>query len=462
MSLATDMNRERMELEKTYSVLDSMAMKYSGYDDDYLPVFFDEKLPASTPIEPRSFPEIVKGRGEKIAILPTSANLRHLIKSYGISMIYDEAIKSQEIIIPSADYYSHDLTNEANYQRILDLAVLNGIPLSVADRIPVVMQENTINPVRDWILSKEWDKKSRILELCDTLVVDDSDIALTEKIIKTWLIQCVAALDKGQIGLKLNKSAIAKYELILVLQGSQGLKKTSWFKSLLPHEVNGKRFAERYIKDGSNLDLNSKDSIKQNISCWINELGELDATFKKSDIAALKAFCSNSKDRIRLPYAKTECDFIRSCSFCGSVNDEQFLSDTTGSRRFGVVRVLGIYEHDIDMQQLWREVWDLYANGAKWWLDKSDETEMQQRNSLRHQTIDPVEDAILTKFDWEEKRELWNNKLTATEIYQGLFDKKPNRKDLNAIKPTLLRLGVKYVTIKGADKAVMPSWNYQK
>lgn len=407
-------------------------------------------------IAPNTFPDSTQVNG-KTKLLATTSNLKHMIDCYGISMIYDEAIKSQEIIIPDAEYINHDLTNEANIQRITDLAVINGLPTDIITRIPVLMQENTINPVKDWILSKPWDEKSRIGDLCNTLVVSQDDRELTRKIILTWLIQCVAALDKAQIGLKLNCNALPKYELVLVLQGRQGLNKTSWFKRLLPHEINGRRFSDRYIKDGSNLALDNKDSVKQNISCWINELGELDATFKKSDIAALKAFCSNSKDRIRLPYAKTECDFIRSTSFCGSVNDEHFLNDTTGSRRFGVIKVLDIKPNDLDMQQVWREVWELYAEGEQWWMDKETEIALQKRNAEQHQTIDPVKDAILTKFDWDSEPMTWDNRLSMTEIYQALFDKKPNQKDLNAIKPIVVSLGVETKTSKGICRAYMPA-----
>src|SRR5574343_257800 len=415
----------------------------------------DTTIKLNQRIAPQTFPDSMVVNG-KIKLLPTTNNLKHLIDSYKIVMIYDEAIKSQEIVIPSAEYANHDLTNEANIQRITDLAVINGLPTDIITRIPVLMQENTINPVKDWILSKQWDEKRRIGELCNTLVVSQDDRDLTRKIILTWLIQCVAALDKSEIGLTLNPNALPKYELVLVLQGAQGLNKTSWFKRLLPYQINGRRFSDRYIKDGSNLALDNKDSIKQNISCWINELGELDATFKKSDIAELKAFCSNSKDRIRLPYAKSECDFERSTSFCGSVNDEYFLNDTTGSRRFGVIKVLDIKPNDLDMQQVWREVWELYTEGEQWWMDKETEMALQKRNAEQHQTIDPVRDAILTRFNWDSEEMTWDNRMTMSQIYQVLFDKKPNQKDLNAIKPIVVSLGVEITTSKGLDRALMP------
>jgi putative DNA primase/helicase len=43
------------------------------------------------------------------------------------------------------------------------------------------------------------------------------------------------------------------------------------------------------VQDGMMLRPDDRDSVKQVVSHWLVELGELDATFRKSDIAQLKA-----------------------------------------------------------------------------------------------------------------------------------------------------------------------------
>lgn len=410
-----------------------------------------------TAIDKQMFKDVTYNEKGKIdSVLPTLSNLRIMLSLYGITPIYDEAIKRQQIIISNDKSMAHDMHSEICIQRIVDLSAINQIHHSIVDRLAILIGENTINPVKDWIFSKPWDGVSRLNNIMHSLVVAIENRELSDKIIRTWLVQCVAALDKGVIGCKKNPYARAKYELILVLQGDQGLTKTKWFTKLLPTELNGERFSNRYIKDGSNLQLDNKDSIKQNISCWINELGELDATFKKSDISQLKAFCSNQKDTIRLPYARTECDFLRSTSFGASVNDENFLNDSSGSRRFGVIKVEAIHDHRVDMQQLWAEVWEIYESGEQWWLDKDTENEMQGRN-VQHMAIIPIEDAILSKFDWDKPKTLWTHRMTFTMIYQSCFDKKPNKPDLNAIKPFLEKLGVQIIKPKNVNTALMPA-----
>jgi hypothetical protein len=408
------------------------------------------------PLPADSFPNIVPLENGSISILSTVDNLKHLLSSYGITAVYDEVAKSQELILSTKkSTLNHDLHNESSIQQVCSQAALNGINENIVSKLPILLTGNTINPVKDFIFSKKWDGVSRINELCSSLIVSPEDRELTNKIMKVWLIQCIAALDRAVIGCAKNYHAVAKYELVLTFQGIQGATKTTWLSSLLPREYKGEKFSSRYILTGSTLQLDNKDSIKQNISCWINELGELDATFRKSDIAALKAFLSKLRDILRLPYAKVECSFARSTSFCASVNDEQFLNDSSGSRRFGVVKLNAVETNRTDMQQLWAEVWQLYASGEQWWLDKETENAMQLRNE-QHQNINPIEDAILTKFDWDSDSRYWNNRMTMTEIYQSCFDKKPNRADLNAIKPFIVKKMVKVYTKNGCVVGIMP------
>ena len=409
----------------------------------------DNAQSINQPLPRDSFPDIIESDEGKISVLPSLNNLKHMINCYGVVMQYDEAAKHQSIEIPVFSNHEHDLSNEANYRMIENLAVINGIGKDIAKFSTIIMQQNTINPIKDWILSKEWDGISRLADLFGTLKVDNR--VLTNKILLAWFVQCVAALDKGKIGTELNPHAIAKYELILTFQGVQGAKKTTWFRRLLPVDMS-----KKYIGDSVILDVNKSDSVKQAISYWIAELGELDATFKKNDISALKSFTSRTKDRMRLPYAATECDFLRSTSFCGSVNDEQFLHDATGSRRFGVIKVNDIQFVELDLQQVWRELWELYVIGEPWWLSKEIEAEMQANNEKNHQVLDPVEDAILSKFNWNCPVEERDNRMTMTEIYQAMFDRKPSKTDLNKIRPFLEKLGVKIISPKNVQTAFMP------
>jgi len=137
------------------------------------------------------------------------------------------------------------------------------------------------------------------------------------------------------------------------------------------------------------------------VSHWICELGELGSTFKRADIDQLKAFLTKSTDELRLPYDRSFSRYQRRTAFYGSVNEREFLVDSTGNRRFWVVRVNKIdYRHNLDMQQVWAEVKEtLLDTGAHWFLE-SDERALLQDNNEMSRTQSAVEDLILQQVNF--------------------------------------------------------------
>ena len=151
---------------------------------------------------------------------------------------------------------------------------------------------------------------------------------------------------------------------MLVFQGNQGIGKTRFLEKLALHP---KFFAERCC-----IDPRNKDSIMLATNKWICELGEIGSTMKK-DIDSVKAFLSRSTDEYRTPYGKAMLQYPRITSFVGTVNDEQFLVDQTGNRRFATVPLAPDLEIDYETQikpfnalQLWSQIYQLVKD-----LDKA-------------------------------------------------------------------------------------------
>jgi putative DNA primase/helicase len=377
------------------------------------------------------FPD-VKESGQK---LKTIGNLMHLLDGYGIKVSYDEMLKEQSITIGNEENNAHpDMLASANMCVLSSIIGNNDLNDSISGLLPYVFSKNTSNPVLNFIKSKEWDGVNRIIDLAETLTVADTDQEYAYSALKTWLIQCVAAADGARhTG---NKSAIAKYELVFILQGGQGVKKTSWFQKLLPVEM------KKYIIDGVHLDPSNKDSVKQAISCWICELGELDSTFRRSDVSQLKAFLSKQADTLRLPYDRAASTLMRRVSFCGSVNPEMFLVDATGHRRFLPVQVTACNSlHTIDMQQLWAQVWCLYLEGVQWWCSEELKSMLEERHD-RHAEINPIHEMIAEVFDVEKVEKAFESKhYTATRILIECGIKEPKPVQVKFVSGYLKKCG---------------------
>ena len=403
------------------------------YDDQSVHTQITANL--SLPIDSLGFPHL-SSKGKPLA---TWENLEHLINKYGIHCYYDEMLKREYIIYPE-EALENDISANGNLQKIRSLLALNGLPEKTAERFPAIFMRRAINPVINWITSIEWDGESRLADVFNSIGVCEDDNHYRNLALRTWFIQCVASADGG------NKSKfegrLRKYESVLVFQSKQGLFKTSWFKSLLPGKYS------QYILDGINLDLADKDSIKQAISAWIVELGELDSTFRKSDISRLKAFLSKEYDSLRLPYDRATSEFQRRTSFCGSVNDERFLVDTTGNRRFFPIKIESIKPlNGLNLQQFWAEVWQLYIGGEQWWPSEALEDLLVRRHQ-QHQLIDHIEDMIKTVFDLEQKSQI-GKLYTCTEIMEVCGQSHPSKNDINSTANVLRRFGFVYLTIQG-------------
>jgi putative DNA primase/helicase len=164
---------------------------------------------------------------------------------------------------------------------------------------------------------------------------------------------------------------------VIVLQGPQSIGKTSWVMSL----VSDPMLRELLIKVDHHLDASNKDSIVLAISHWIVELGELESTMKRN-VPRLKGFITSDSDKVRLPYARRESAYQRRTVFCATVNRKDFLIDDTGNTRWWTLPVTKInFNHGIDMQQLWAQMYHLYQTETPvWWLSKEEEKQLELYN----------------------------------------------------------------------------------
>lgn len=347
----------------------------------------------------------------------TFENVKELLRRLAIIVRYNGISKQEEIIIPDL---STTTDNKANVTlgSITSWCERCHVPVrNLGAYLTMMADSNLYNPVAAWIESEKWDGKSRLADFCATLVAPEAK--LKDRLIRYWLLSAIAAAyEPGGV------SAHG----ILVLQGAQYIGKTKWFKELAPAEL---------IADGMLLRPDDKDSVFQVISKWLVELGELDATFKKSDISQLKAFITKDRDTIRRPYAKLESNYARRTVFFASVNEPTFLNDPTGNRRFWTIPCDAIaYDHGINMQQLWAEVLEQYRLGEKWYLTASEMHQLNDSNE-RFQTVEPIEEMIASMFDWKDSRRM---ELTATEVCLQLELRSPSSKDIRVASKVLKQL----------------------
>jgi putative DNA primase/helicase len=375
-------------------------------------------------------------------VLSTIENFESLIKYYGISIRYNEITKDMDVSIPKIKY-SIDNSANASMSLLKSIAKINNLEAGdIPEYMLLVADKNRYNPVTNWIKSRPWDGISRIDDLLNTIQAKDEEVK--QVLIKRWLINCIANVfdlkPKGNAG-------------VLVFQGGQGLGKTKWFKRLAPD----------WIKDGITLSAGNKDSVLGIIKHWIVELGELDATFRKSDVSNLKSFITADSDSIRRPYARTESYYPRRTAFFGSVNDENFLIDETGNRRYWTIGTTHInHNHTIDMQQLWAEVYESkYLAGEEQWLNDYEFKLMMKANE-EFEVVDPIEDGVRSRFDFEGYENRPRLFITGRQILNEIGINEPNRAQSMKLANILKKLKVGTKKGKQGKLYSMPQKNRPK
>jgi predicted P-loop ATPase len=266
----------------------------------------------------------------------------------------------------------------------------NGIHVSTdiaGQAVQTVARERRFHPVRDYLDGLKWDGRGRLGSWAEKYlgVQTSDDIQLSQYVSAVgarFLIQAVARIYKPG----------AKADCCLILEGTQGLKKSTALKTL----------SEPWFTDEI-ADLGTKDSAMQTHGVWMIEIAELDS-MNRSEVGAIKSFMSRTTDRFRPPYGKHLVEAPRQCVFAGSVNNSTYLRDETGGRRFWPLSCTAIDVDQLasDRDQLWAEAVGRFKAGEVWWLDSEElnraaSTEQAQRyegdpwqERIREWALDPV------------------------------------------------------------------------
>lgn len=220
--------------------------------------------------------------------------------------------------------------------------------------VVVVASNNRYHPVKNMIERTQWDGVPR----GETIFSDylgAQDNAYTRAVARTWLTGAIKRIYHPG----------SKFELVTVLQGKQGRGKSTLAKAL----------GGEWFTDGLN-DMQSKDAQDFMKGAWIIELSELSA-MKRTEIEKVKQFISTSFDRYRPAYGRLTQEFPRTAVFMATTNDNGYLKDLTGSRRFAPI-VIDEHERKKDVfnisadviQQIWNEALTWFNKGQPVYLSK--------------------------------------------------------------------------------------------
>ena len=195
---------------------------------------------------------------------------------------------------------------------------------------------------------------------------DADEQILFYEYLRKWLVAMVASWADAKV----------VNNVMLVLIGEQGSYKTTWLANLLPPQLRD------YFYTKTNSGLVSKDDLltlaEYGLVCW----EELDTMVPK-ELNKLKAAMTMPAINERAAYERYHENRPHLASFCGTGNNLQFLSDTTGTRRwlpFEVESIESPLTQPFDHDAIFAQAYALYRQGFRYWFDRNEILRLSQHN----------------------------------------------------------------------------------
>lgn len=243
------------------------------------------------------------------------------------------------------------------------------------DALRIRCLDHIFDPVRDYLDGLRWDGIKRL---------------------DTWLIRYCRAKDtplNKAIGRKMLVAGVrrvrepgCKFDYIIVLEGKQGVGKSTLLKVLA---------GEENFSDNEILGLHKKEQQEAIQGVWIYEVAELEGLLK-SEVTKIKLFATKTVDGARPAYGRSRVDRPRRCIFVATTNEDTYLRDTTGNRRFwpvdvGTIDLVGVKR---DRDQLWAEAAAAEVSGEGLVIPQELWGDVAVQQEARME-LDPWEDTLL-------------------------------------------------------------------
>lgn len=312
----------------------------------------------------------------------------------------------------------------------------------VFDAIIKVAKENAIDSARDYVASLKWDSTPRLDEWLTHTYGTPSD-SYHHAVASNWW--------KGLV--KRIVFPGCKFDYVLVLEGPQGSKKSTSL-GVIGQQADGSNW---HVE--STMSPDNKDFFMQFEGKAIIEFSEGE-TLSRTEVKKMKSVITTASDRYRPSYGRVAQDFPRRCVFAMTTNQDEYLKDETGNRRWLPVRVR-LPQANVEWLSTNRE--QLYAE-AYYRVVTQNETvyEFPEKETAEQQDMrrisDPNEDRIA---DWYATDQFTLNRetegITTQMVFQGALSgfgqmKKHEEMSIADVLARVLKLQKKRKMINGVQQ----------
>lgn len=280
---------------------------------------------------------------------------------------------------------------------------------TLEEAVLMVAHRNSFHPVREHFLAYRgtWDGTPRLPTWLRRVCLEEDEWDDAEPLHRylslagMWFVMGMVArvLPVEKRGPDVIRGPGTKFDYMLVLEGPQG-----WGKSTTARILGGDWFAD------TGLVLGDKDSYQNIQGVLVYEWGEME-NLSVADVRKVKSFVSSPKDRFRASFDRRPRDYPRQVVFVGTTNEDHYLTDVTGNRRFWPVRITRPPDQAWlreNLPQLLAEALHRLDAGEPFWPTQAQQRELfdpQQR--LR--TVESSLEAEIKRYLYDEDQKVSHN-----------------------------------------------------
>jgi predicted P-loop ATPase len=210
------------------------------------------------------------------------------------------------------------------------------------DAVLLVAESNSFDSAQLWLNAIEWDEVNRVDSFMPTYIGTEDNPYYRAAGRYLWTALAGRVLSPG-----------CKADMSPVLVGKQGTRKSSAVAAMSPDPM--------YFTEIS-FDEKDDDLSRKMRGCLIAEIAELRG-LRTKDMEHVKAWITKQYENWVPKYREFSTTFPRRLVFIGTTNNEEFLADETGNRRWLPVRVNSVIDVDQitrDRTQLWAEAREIF------------------------------------------------------------------------------------------------------
>lgn len=250
---------------------------------------------------------------------------------------------------------------------------------------------NRFSSARQWLEGlPAWDQVARLdrfwIDVCgvDTDLADEDQLFSTLRYLHatarcTFIGIVARIMDPG-----------CQLDTVPILEGEQGTFKSSLLRVIARRD--------EWFSDSMVADLKNKDARQHLPGNLVIELAEM-SQVKASQVETTKSFVTTRIDKYRPSYGRRHVHIPRQSVFIGTTNDDHYLFDITGNRRYWPIRCgrIDLQFAEQIMDQLYAEALVAWRADEDHYLDKAVEI-IAGREQLSRVVVDPLESFVQAEY----------------------------------------------------------------